>query len=29
MEYKKISGRFYLRIDKNEDVLQTVLSVCQ
>ncbi|MBQ3424289.1 MAG: DNA-binding protein [Clostridia bacterium] len=29
MEYKKISGRFYLRIDKNEDVLQSVLSVCQ
>ena len=29
MEYKKISGRFYLRIDKNEDILQTVLSMCQ
>lgn len=29
MDYKAIAGRLYLRVDKGEEVLQTVFSVCR
>ena len=29
MEYKKIKYNVYIRIDKGENVVQTILSVCK
>ena len=29
MDYKVIAGRYYLRIDKNEEILRTIMTLCK